>query len=291
MDATIELPDGRTLGYVDYGPSDGVPVLWFHGGPGSRLEPNSVAADAAALGLRLIGHDRPGYGLSTPRPGRAIETCVPDTLALADHLGIEQFYAVGVSTGGAYALSTAAITPNRVLGVVACCALTDLRNADIKKEIVAMSDWSRIFEVSTRDEALELAAAQFGEDGSKLMAPEQMEGQELTLAPADIALFSDPAYLMSMVESVPPMFAWGVQGYADDRLADGPGWTGFDVSSVRCPVVVLHGEADTICPVVNAYNTAEIVPGAELHLTTDDGHFSIVGHVPEVLADMIAGAQ
>src|SRR5690349_5333603 len=148
-DSTIELPDGRTLGYMDFGPPEGVPVLWFHGGPGSRLEPKGCVPAATQLGQRLIGHDRPAYGLSTPRPGRSIEACVPDALAVADHLGIDQFYAVGVSTGGAYALSTAAIAPDRVLGVVACCALTDLRNPDIKKQIVAMSDWARIFDASS----------------------------------------------------------------------------------------------------------------------------------------------
>ncbi|MEY2419492.1 MAG: hypothetical protein QOG90_2172 [Actinomycetota bacterium] len=287
-DTTIELPDGRTLGYEDYGPDDGVPVLWCHGGPGSRFEPKAIAATASQLGQRLVGFDRPGYGLSTPRPGRSIESCVPDTLLLADHLGIEQFYAVGVSTGGAYALSTAAIAPDRVLGVVACCALTDLRNADIKKQIMAMSEWSKIFDASSRAEAMELAAAQFGEDGSRLMNPTDMGEQNIQLAPADIAMFSDPAYLAAVMEGVPAMFAWGVEGYADDRLADGPGWGGFDVSALRCPVVVLHGEADTICPIVNAYNTAEIVPNAELHITTDDGHFSIMRHVPEVLAEMIS---
>jgi pimeloyl-ACP methyl ester carboxylesterase len=286
-ETTIGLPDGRTLGYADYGPETGVAVLWFHGGPGSRFEPKSVAPAAAERGQRLIGFDRPGYGLSTPRPGRSIEACVPDTLALADHLGIETFYAVGVSTGGAYALSTAAIAPDRVLGVVACCALTNLRNVDVKKQIMAMSDWSKIFDAASRAEAMELAEAQFGEDGSKLMSPSEMEGQNISLAPADIAMFSDPAYLSTVIEGAPAMFAWGVQGYADDRLADGPGWGGFDVSTVRCPVVVLHGEADTICPVVNAYNTAEIVPNAELHITTEDGHFSVVRHVPEVLAEMI----
>jgi pimeloyl-ACP methyl ester carboxylesterase len=273
---------------VDYGPADGTPVLWCHGGPGSRFEPKATAAAASALGQRLVGFDRPAYGLSTPRPGRSIESCVPDTLALADHLGIEQFYAVGVSTGGAYALSTAAIAPDRVLGVVACCALTDLRNADIKKQIMAMSDWSKIFDAHSRDEAMELAAAQFGADGSNLMNPSDMEDQNISLAPADLAMFADPGFLAATLEGVPAMFAWGVQGYADDRLADGPGWGGFDVSAVRCPVVVLHGEADTICPVVNAYNTVEIVPNADLHITTDDGHFSIVRHVPDVLADMVA---
>ena len=66
-------------------------------------------------------------------------------------------------------------------------------------------------------------------------------------------MFTDPAFLASMVDALQPMFAWGMEGYADDRLADGPGWGGFDVSTISCPVTVLHGAADTICPIVNAH--------------------------------------
>ena len=84
--ATLTMPDGRTVGYADFGPADGTPVIWCHGGPGSRLEPMQVAPEAAAAGFRMIGVDRPGYGLSTPRPGRSIADWVPDGLAVLDAL-------------------------------------------------------------------------------------------------------------------------------------------------------------------------------------------------------------
>jgi len=292
-DATLELPDGRTLGYVDYGPADGAPVLWCHGGPGSRLEPKMVSAVASTIGQRLIGFDRPGYGLSTPRPGRAIESVVPDQLALMDHLGIGAFYAVGVSTGGAYALATAAIAPERVLGVVACCALTDMRDEAARAAMTgdngAIAD---IWNSSTRDEAIEFATEQFGPDGSKMFGPAASGDTEAAggLAEADQVMFADPAFLANMIETLQPMFAWGVEGYADDRLADGPGWGGFDVTTVTSPVIVLHGKSDTICPVINAHHTASIVPNAMLRLTEKDGHFSIVSHVPEALTDLLKAA-
>jgi pimeloyl-ACP methyl ester carboxylesterase len=286
-DGTIDLPDGRTLGYHEFGPADGVAVLWCHGGPGSRMEPNTVAAAMADDGIRVIGFDRPGYGLSTPRPGRSIEACVPDTLALADHLGIDAFYAVGVSTGGAYALSTAAIAPERVIGVIACCALTDMRDAECK-QVMSQGAIADIWSSANRDEALAFAADQFGEDGTKMLSGADDAG--IGLAEADMAMFTDPEFLAGMIASLQPMFAWGAQGYADDRLADGPGWGGFDVGAIRCPVVVLHGMADTICPVINAHHTADIVPNSELHLTERDGHFSVVAQVPGVLAEMMASA-
>src|SRR2546428_4321390 len=68
---TITLLDGRTLGYALYGPSNGRPVLYFHGTPSSRLELlilNRYGIDAELLlqqaKLRCIAIDRPGMGLS-----------------------------------------------------------------------------------------------------------------------------------------------------------------------------------------------------------------------------------
>src|SRR6478672_1574176 len=90
----MELADGRTVGLVDLGPADATAVLWCHGGPGSRLEPAAMAPAMVAAGLRVVGIDRPGYGLSTTRPGRTIAEWAPDGLAVADHLGIERFVAV-----------------------------------------------------------------------------------------------------------------------------------------------------------------------------------------------------
>src|SRR5215831_2820481 len=119
---TLTVADGRTVGFVDYGPSNGAAVLWCHGGPGSRIEPAALAPVAASAGFRVIGIDRPGYGKSTPKPGRSIADWVPDGLAVADVLGIDAFIAVGCSTGGAYALALAARAPQRVRAVVACCA-------------------------------------------------------------------------------------------------------------------------------------------------------------------------
>jgi pimeloyl-ACP methyl ester carboxylesterase len=91
-----------------------------------------------------------------------------------------------------------------------------------------------------------------------------------------MAIFADADTLTRFMTSTPAMFAQGVQGYADDRIADGPGSTTFDVSAVRCPVVVIHGVKDTICPVSHGHHTASIVPGSELRLFDELGHFSIV---------------
>jgi len=71
------------------------------------------------------------------------------------------------------------------------------------------------------------------------------------------------------------MFTFGLEGYADDRLADGSGWKDFDVSQVRCPVIVLHGTEDKMVDTIHARHTAAMIPGAQLVLADGHGHFSI----------------
>jgi len=107
--------------------------------------------------------------------------------------------------------------------------------------------------------------------------------------PADISLLTNPDWLMSLVGSLREMFAQGVAGYTDDRLADGPGWGTFDVAAIRCPVTVLHGGSDTIVPVAHAHHTAKIVPGAKLRIVGELGHFSIAAEVVGAVRELLGG--
>ena len=111
--------------------------------------------------------DRPGYGLSTPQPGRTITGWVPGALAVADHLGIGQFAAVGISTGGAFALALAALAPERVLGVVACCSMTDMRWPE-GRATMSGPHVRAVWEAPDRAAALAAATDAHGKDGSKM---------------------------------------------------------------------------------------------------------------------------
>ena len=284
MDTTILARDGRSIGVHDFGPAGATPVLWCHGGPGSRLEPGFHASDAAAAGLRLVGVDRPGYGLSTPRPGRTIRDGVEDLFVVADALGVTSVMTVGVSTGGAYALAAAAIAPDRVLGVVACCAVTDMRWEPARRRMSPVHAHA-VWDAPDRDAAIAAAREAHGEDGHKLLNM----GLAPVLAPSDLALFNDPAWMSRAMADFPAMFTFGAIGYADDRIADGPGWDDFDVEKITCRVIVLHGGRDLIADVVNAVHTAALVPGAELVVLPEEGHFSIERHVVAALARMRPG--
>jgi pimeloyl-ACP methyl ester carboxylesterase len=143
-----------------------------------------------------------------------------------------------------------------------------------------------VWDAPDRDAAIAAALASHGIDGSKIMESADPDGPQL--APSDLAMLIAHPFGQAWLEAVPVMFAQGLEGYADDRIADGPGWMSFDVGEVACPVVVLHGAADIICDPIHARHTAEIVPGAELRLVPDLGHFSIFDEIVPTLRHALA---
>jgi pimeloyl-ACP methyl ester carboxylesterase len=279
-DGQITVNDGRRVAFADYGTSDQTAVVWCHGGPGSRLEPEICATAAGQAGLRLIGIDRPGYGRSTPRPGRTIDGWIPDALAVVDHLGIDRFVSVGASTGGAYALALASAS-RRVMGAVACCAVSDMRWVEGRALIPgALAVW----EAPNREAAHAIVVAQFGERGENMSTYSTGDAA----AEADREMLADPAAARYWQRTMSEAFVPGFGGYVDDRLADGSGWDTFDVSAITCPVVVLHGSGDTLVPVAHAHHTAALVPGATLRIVDRLGHLSIVFEMVSAIRQVLA---
>src|SRR6516164_6332581 len=99
MERTVRTPDGRTLAVEDNGDPAGPVVLVHLGTPNSRHLYGPWVADAAGRGLRLIGYDRPGYGGSTPQPGRSIADCAGDVRAICAALEIDRVAMWGWSGG------------------------------------------------------------------------------------------------------------------------------------------------------------------------------------------------
>jgi pimeloyl-ACP methyl ester carboxylesterase len=106
----IHTRDGRLLEALVSGPPDGT-VLVLHMGTPCGLVPLPATLDPAPMGIRAILYARPGYGRSTPQPGRTV----------ADALGADRFLNLGWSGGGPHALACDALLTDRCLatGVIA----------------------------------------------------------------------------------------------------------------------------------------------------------------------------
>jgi len=105
VNKSIILPDGRVLGYAEYGDSSGFPLFYFHGGQESRLSSMFMDSAAKKLNIRIISPDRPGIGISTFQDNRQFLDWGNDIAYLVDSLGLIKYSVFGLSGGAPHVLA------------------------------------------------------------------------------------------------------------------------------------------------------------------------------------------
>jgi len=124
ISSTLTLPDGRKLGYAQYGSPTGRPIILFHGLAGSRFDGAFFHEAGQQLGARVIGIDRPGMGWSSPHPERTLLDLAKDVEKLTEHLKLDDYAVMGLSGGGPSTLACAkALPPTKLKAVAMIVAL------------------------------------------------------------------------------------------------------------------------------------------------------------------------
>lgn len=283
MQRTVHIPDGRRLAVEDYGDPAGRPVLVHMGTPNSRYLYGPNVRDAAERGLRLIGYDRPGYGQSSPQPGRTVADCADDVRAICAELGIDRLATWGISGGGPHVLACAALLPDLVTAVasLASPAPYGAEGLDYFADMGQVNiDDTRLF---LTDEAA--ARAKMDEDRDEILATspdDAATGIESLLTPADAAVLRGELaeYLVSSEQDG---LAPGSEGWWEDNCMVRP--RGFDLADISVPVLLLHGRQDMFVPFGHGEWLAKHIPGVEARLLDDDGHLTLMeNRVPDVHA-------
>jgi pimeloyl-ACP methyl ester carboxylesterase len=261
----LKLGDGRTLHVYDTGVDDAdgrLAVLWHHGTPNIGSPPEPLFAASARLGIRWVSYDRPGYGGSTPRPDRDVASAADDASAVADALSIDRFGVMGHSGGGSHALACGALLPERVLGVVSVAGLAPF-GAEGLEFFAGMSDSG----------VASLRAAAEGRAAKERYEASGAEYDPEMFTPEDhAALSGEWSWLLDVVN---PAVEAGPGGLIDDDLAYVAPW-GFDPARVVAPVLLLHGGRDRVVPSSHGEWLTRRCPSAELWLSPDDGHISVL---------------
>lgn len=269
----ISTADGRDLAVEEWGVPNGVPVVYAHGTPMSRLARHPDAAMFAELGIRLVTFDRPGFGNSTPRPGRRIVDVADDIATIADHLGLDRFAVFGVSGGGPHALAFAAVHPDRTTRV-ATLASTAPIDAEGLDWTAGMMESNRLSAAaaSRGRAALEAHLAETGSEDLRELLP---EAEQAVLARPEVQRMLSAAY----AEALRP----GLRGWVDDELALYALPWGFDPAVITVPVSLWHGELDTVVPVAHSAWLAARIPGAILNREPGAAHAGHFDATPATL--------
>jgi pimeloyl-ACP methyl ester carboxylesterase len=280
----LELRDGRTLAWCEYGPADGRPLLHFQGTPGSRYWRHPKVEAYDRLHVRMIVFDRAGYGASSRLPGRGISVIADDAAELLDHLGLGVVHASGGSGGAPHLLALAATHPERVHAATVVVGMAPLEESDLGGLIelnrqgwhAARAGWKAMCELLAprREEALADPLAGFR--------------AAMEAAPAsDKAIMDDPAWQRVFVEVVTEAFRPGVEGWVDEAMALQLGWD-FDVADVGCSVTWWHGAHDANAPIAAVRRLLSRMNEVELRLWSDAGHLEPYRRHDEILAELLA---
>jgi pimeloyl-ACP methyl ester carboxylesterase len=238
--------------------------------------------DARALALCIISPDRPGVGRTDRLPGyTTLSWAQTDLVPLLDHLDVERFELMGWSEGGQYALAAAVALGQRAgrCAVVAGCVPLDdtstLRGTNLlDRSLIALSrGWPPA------------ARACF-----TMMHVVSRHAPSLVLRGAAHGLPREEAKaLKELGRWFPVVLGEGTsdsRGGVDEYLAISAPW-GFLPEEVPVPVRIFQGSADVLVPESWGHELARRIPGAEITVFPNEGHFIAVTRRREVLEYLI----
>lgn len=239
--------NGIELAYERRG--KGTPLVLLHGYPLDHHTWDFVAPLLEGT-FDLILPNLRGFGQSTTVDSQfTMDALASDILGLLDHLGIQKTAIAGHSMGGYVALAFAKLYPERVsgLGLVSTQVLADPPD---------------------RKEGRYKTAAEVAEKGIsgvvEAMTPKFTPDEKLQTSAREIMERQKPAAVIGALKAMA------------ERM---------DMSSllttIKFPVVVIHGDADSLIPIDRAREVKSAVPQAHLVELNGTGHLPMMEAVKE----------
>jgi pimeloyl-ACP methyl ester carboxylesterase len=280
MTSYLTLTSGHTLAYAEYGSPDGYPVFFFHGWPGSRLQPEIHNKTAKRINLRIICPDRPGYGCSDFNPNRTLLDW-PDTVTeLADYLNIDTCSVIGNSGGGPYAAVSAYKLPKRIRKAA---IVVGLAPTTIDGVLEGMSRRNTLTWRAYHAFPFLIPFAAYLQTIRKQISPDNPIGTYPSTADHDI-LTKDTK--KSIARNRKEAFRQGIKGAAHDLRLYTSDW-GFDLKDITTPVSLWYGKDDKSVSYQMGEYYAERIPKSTLRVYKNIGHLVLAKHTEEILGDLM----
>ncbi len=279
MKQSLMLDSGRVVSYAAIGDSnERLPVLFFHGTPGSRRQLEWLPA-VLRDGLRWIAFDRPGYGESDRQPGLTLTEVAATSEALVNRLGLDAFHVLGFSGGGPYALACAHAMPERVR-----CAhlVSGLGPLDIPEIWSALRRQDHVLFTLIRGTPWLFRMLLRLGVGAARQEPERFVARlAAKMSAGDRSLLAAPDVLTNLCADLREALRQGTEGMADDlAILNGP-WP-FRLEDIRVPVHVWQGAQDQVINPQIGLAMAAHLPVSRYHPLASGTHLILLTHAAEI---------
>ncbi len=275
--------NGVTLAYETRG--DGPPLLFIHGGyggpssthwPGPRLEWLMPAED-----FTTILYDRRCAGDSeyVDRPF-TLDDLARDAVALLDHLQLDDALVVGSSAGGMIALQLALTCPDRVRGLALVNSGAAIMHPNPSRVATPHSPFvrDRLATVQERIATLDLAER----EGARIAVA--LRWDEWRSPPPPTAADPYPDHRATLIKTLATLPDDEIVHLAEGALRNMRALLHVDLTArlpeLRMPVLVVHGDHDTVVPFEYGRILADAIPQARFVAFPGVGHGMLT--LPEV---------
>ena len=278
----LKVDEQHDIYVEECGSSDGIPVVFLHGGPGAGCEPyHRQLFDPEKY--RIILFDQRGCGKSTPHASldnNTTQHLIADMEKIREELGVEKWVVAGGSWGSTLALTYAETYPERTLGLIVrgifLCTSKEIHWFYQEGASKIYPDyWQDFLAPIPEDEQNNLLKAYHkrltGDNEIARMGAAKAwslwEARTATLLPSPSILehFSDPRNALSIARIEAHYFV--NNGFMEDnqllknadRIKNIPGY-------------IIHGRYDMICPIQQAFDLHNAWPISELFVVQGAGH-------------------
>jgi len=292
---SVKVGAGHRLYVEECGSSDGIPVLFLHGGPGAGCEPyHRCFFDPYRY--RIILFDQRGCGRSLPHADLTENTTdhlISDIEAIRGMLNIDQWLLFGGSWGSTLALAYAERYPERLLGLILrgifLCREREIRWFYQEGASRIFPDyWEDFIAPIPEDERNDLMQAYHsrltGDDELARMAAAKAwsvwEGRTATLTAnkSIVKHLGSPHTALSMARIECHYFMNNAFMRPNQLLEDAG-------RIADIPGVIIQGRYDVICPMESAWELHQAWPKSELKIVPDAGHSAMEPGILSALVD------
>jgi 3-oxoadipate enol-lactonase len=256
----IVTSDGVRIAYDVWGQRGGTPVLLIQG---LGMNARGWALQRGAFGRRhrCVATDNRGTGHSDAPPGPYdLVRMATDAVEVLDGAGIERAHVVGASMGGVIAQIIGVLHPERVQSLVLAC--TACRHHTWRRELLA--EWG---ELVTKNGMQALT-----DDGMRWLIGPRLQRRfgVFVNVLARVLVQTKPAAFAAQVDAILAM---------SDDMRD-------ELHTIKAPTLVITGSQDTLTPLGDAEELAELISGSRLYVLRGAAH-GLMAEAPNAFNDAV----